>query len=78
MPNDVIVDMRFINMRGDDKGMILFQKAGSKFVAHAVGFLGSQLDGRDGFPEGACPAIEMRHPVSLERVVLKIPLHGMR
>ena len=50
VPNDVIVDMRFINMRGDDKGMILFQKAGSKFVAHAVGFLRCDLTGLEGLP----------------------------
>ena len=38
IPDDVIVDVVLVDVRGDNEGVVSFQKAGSKFVANAIRF----------------------------------------
>ena len=52
-----------------------FGEAGAGTIA---GSFRGQLDGRDGFPEGTGPAIEVGHVVSPQGIILQIPLHGIK
>ena len=50
VPDDVIVDMLFVDMSGHDEGVLAFQKPGCKFIAHLVCFLRGDLSGLKGLP----------------------------
>ena len=47
-PNDVIMDMRFINMSTDHKCMVAFGESLCKFYSQSVGFFRRNLAGEEG------------------------------
>ena len=48
VPDDVIMDVLFVGVRGDEKGVSSFEKSLGKFVAHTVCFLRRDLTGLKG------------------------------
>ena len=48
VPDDVIMDVLFVGVRGDEKGVSAFQKPLGKFIAYAVCFLRRDLSGLKG------------------------------
>ena len=49
--DDVIMNMRFVDVGADHKGMIAFGEPPGKFYAQPVGFLRCDLSGNKGLPQ---------------------------
>ena len=50
-PDYVIMDVRFINMSADDKGVLALGKPFGKLLSQPIGFLGGDLAGTEGLPD---------------------------
>lgn len=50
VPNNVIMDMGFINMGADDKSVVPFGEAAGQFIAQAVGLFRGDFAGDEGLP----------------------------
>ncbi len=50
VPDDVIMDMGFVNVCADDKGVFAFGESHRQFLAQAVGLLWGDLAGRERLP----------------------------
>ena len=51
VPNNVIMDMLFVGVGTDDKGMVALREAPGKFIAELVGFLRCDLARFEGLPD---------------------------